>query len=363
MVFLSILYFFAGLILLVAGAESLVRGASRSAALLGISPLVIGLTVVAFATSSPEMTVCIHSALAGKGDIAVGNVVGSNILNILLILGLSATIIPLAVSRQLIRFDLPVMIFSSLVMYIFSLDGRITFFEGWILIGGIVLYTFYSVVRSRKSRRGGYGAGSDTPEKQRRLSPRALFPYFLLVLFGLGFLIAGSHLMIRGATDIARHLKVSELVIGLTIIAAGTSLPEAATSIVASIRGERDIAVGNAVGSNIFNILAALGLTALSSPGGVQVTSKAFHFDIPIMFMVALFCLPVFYSDFTIDRREGILFLLYYCAYTIYLILSSTGSEILPFFSRITLFVVIPATLLFWLFTFFRSSVGIRGGK
>lgn len=360
MAILPVSYFFLGLVLLIAGAEVLVKGAVRVASRAGISPLVIGLTVVAFATSSPEMAVCIHSALAGKGDIAVGNVVGSNILNILLILGLSATIMPLLVSKQLVRFDLPVMILSSFLMLIFALDGKMVRWEGALLFAGIVIYTLYTIGKSRRERTRRKKSGEAAPFPEGKEAGQSLYLHVFLVALGLGLLVGGSHFMIRSASEIARSLGVSELVIALTIIAAGTSLPEAATSIVATIRGERDIAVGNAVGSNIFNILGALALTAIVAPSGVTVSAKALHFDIPAMVAVALACLPIFFTGYTIDRKEGLLFLGYYCAYSGYLYLTSSASPILPFFNGSMSIFVIPVTVIILITVAIREFLAVR---
>lgn len=334
--------FILGLILLVLGAEALVRGASQLAAAAGISPLVIGLTVVAYGTSAPEMAVSVQSALAGQATIALGNVVGSNIFNVLFILGVSAIITPLIVSRQLIKIDVPIMIGVSILLVLLALDGKISMLDGALLSAGLVAYTVFVIRQSRKEKRQNrdefekeYGAG--------KAKPHPLINAGLIVI-GLGLLVLGSRWLVNGAVAMAQVLGISELIIGLTIVAAGTSLPEVATSIIASIRGERDIAVGNVVGSNIFNILGVLGLASLVSTHGMAVPVAALRFDIPVMLAVSVACLPIFFTGTVITRWEGALFLGYYAAYTLYLILDATQHDALPAFSMMMMAFVIPLT-------------------
>ena len=343
----TILILIAGLVLLVAGAEVLVKGASRIAFMFGLSPLVIGLTIVAYGTSSPELMVSIQSSLAGQPDIALGNVVGSNIFNVLLILGVSALITPLVVAQQLIRLDVPILIGISCLTLMFGLDGKISRVDGTIFLIGIILYTTFLLIQSRKERNP-----EVTDEYEREYggstarSPQQIAINIGFVVLGLGLLVLGSKFLVDSSIAIARSFGVSELVIGLTLVAAGTSLPELATSVVASVRGERDIAVGNVIGSNIFNILAVLGGSSLFSADGLTVSASALRFDIPVMIAVAVICLPVFITGQLIARWEGLLFLSYYVAYTAYLIMDSANYETLPIFSNILLFVVFPATIL-----------------
>jgi cation:H+ antiporter len=343
----TILILIAGLVLLVAGAEVLVKGASRIAFMFGLSPLVIGLTIVAYGTSSPELMVSIQSSLAGQPDIALGNVVGSNIFNVLLILGVSALITPLVVAQQLIRLDVPILIGISCLTLMFGLDGKISRVDGTIFLIGIILYTTFLLIQSRKEHNP-----EVTEEYEREYggstarSPQQIAINIGFVVVGLGLLVLGSKFLVDSSIAIARSFGVSELVIGLTLVAAGTSLPELATSVVASIRGERDIAVGNVIGSNIFNILAVLGGSSLFSADGLTVSASALRFDIPVMIAVAVICLPVFITGQLIARWEGLLFLSYYVAYTAYLIMDSANYETLPIFSNILLFVVFPATIL-----------------
>ncbi|HMO58885.1 MAG TPA: calcium/sodium antiporter [Roseiflexaceae bacterium] len=339
-----LLLFLVGLVLLIVGAEALVRGAARIAVALGITPLVVGLTVVAFGTSAPELAVGVQSAYAGKPDLAIGNVIGSNIANILLILGLTAAIIPLTVQRQLIRIDVPIMIGASIVMAIMSIDGVINRFDGLLLVVALVGYVIFTIHQSRAAQNMQAGDDLGFDPVPPRSARTWLFNLGLCVV-GLGLLVQGANWIVDGAVAFARLLGVDELIIGLTIIAVGTSLPEIATSVLASLRGQRDMAVGNAIGSNIFNIFSVLGVTALVAPAGVGVADAAIAFDLPVMLVVALACLPIFLRGGRIDRWEGVLFLVYYAAYTIYLILFATENTLLPLFSSAMIFFVVPLTV------------------
>jgi cation:H+ antiporter len=313
----------AGLVVLVAGGELLVRGASRLAVVMKISPVVIGLTIVAFGTSAPELAVSVQAAYAGSSDIAIGNVVGSNIFNVLFILGVSAMITPLVVASDFIRRDVPLMILVSLLMLFLCFDGAIGRWDGALLATGIVSYTFWCVCQSRKESAAIAGEfASELPAANR--TGRALVVDLLLMAVGLGLLVFGSNLLIVGSVTIAQSLGVSELVIGLTIVAAGTSLPEVATSVIAALKGERDIAVGNVIGSNIFNILSVLGFSSLVSPAGIPVAASAIQFDIPVMIAVAVACWPIFATGRQIARWEGCLFFGYYVLYTTYLVLDAS---------------------------------------
>ncbi|MFH5885601.1 calcium/sodium antiporter [Halalkalibaculum sp. DA3122] len=335
-----VILFLAGLAFLIIGAEMLVRGASRMAAVVGISPLIIGLTVVAFGTSSPELAVSIKSALSGQGDIALGNVVGSNIFNVLFILGLSAMIVPLRVSQQLIRLDVPLMIALSVVILLAALDRNIGQVDGGLLLAGLCLYIAFLIYQGRKA----YKTNLAT-DKRSTDGDNANVNWVRDVFYvggGLILLVIGSRWLVNGAISFAQYLGVSEVVIGLTIVAAGTSLPEVVTSLIAAVRGERDIAVGNVVGSNIFNIVGVLGLAGIFAPAGIEVSEGIFRFDIPVMIAVAFACLPVFFTGGVINRWEGALLAGYYVAYTLYLVLAATQHEILPTFSTAMLCFVIP---------------------
>jgi cation:H+ antiporter len=336
--------FVAGLVLLIIGAELLVRGASRLAAALGISPLVIGLTVVGYGTSSPELAVTVQASLLGQSDITLGNVVGSNILNVLLILGISAMVTPLVVSRQLVRWDVPLMIGVSFLLLLLALDGKVGRLDGLLLFTGNVAYVVWAIRQSRKeSARVRAEYAKKFGDGQTQSGERWLIQ-IALIIGGLILLVLGSRWLVNGAVAIAQVLGLSELIIGLTIVAVGTSLPEVATSIVAGIRGERDIAVGNVVGSNLFNILAVLGLASAVATNGVSVSTAALRFDIPVMIAVAVACLPIFFTGHVIARWEGALFLSYYVAYLLYLVLGAAQHDALPMFSKIMMAFIIPLT-------------------
>ncbi|MDI6802534.1 MAG: calcium/sodium antiporter [Bacteroidota bacterium] len=340
----TLILFLLGLVLLIIGADLLVRGASRIATLVGVSPLVIGLTVVAYGTSAPELAVGIHSAYIDRPDLILGTVIGSNIFNILLILGISAIITPLIVKQQLIKIDVPLMIGISVLAWILSLDGKINRTDGIILFFIVIVYTVFSIRQSRKeskATREEYEKEFGI-EKNKKQSPLIL--QIFLILFGGALLILGSNFLVEGAVELAKYFGISELVIGLTIVAAGTSLPEVATSVVAAIKGEKDIAVGNVVGSNIFNILSVLGLTSIVAPNGISVSPAALNFDIPIMIAVAIACLPIFFTGNSISRWEGAVFFGYYIAYILYLILEATQHDMLWAFSDVMLFFIIPIT-------------------
>jgi len=344
---LNVFFFFAGLGLLGVGAELLVRGASRLALAVGLSPLVVGLTVVAMGTSAPEVAVSVGAVLAGQSDIAIGNVVGSNIFNVLVILGLSALIVPLVVHAQVIRQEVPIMIAVSVLLVIMVLDRVIGMFEGGILVALLIAYNWFVVAQSRRATRAA-AAEVDMPEPgpgSGRWTDKPLVQVGMIVV-GLAGLIAGSRLLVTASVAFAEALGMSELVIGLTIVAAGTSLPEVATSITAAIKGERDIAVGNVVGSNIFNILACLGLSGLvSGAGGISIAPSVMSFDIWVMLATAVACIPVFLSGREIARWEGFVFIAYYVFYVTYLILAAEQHAALATMTTAMVYFVIPLTL------------------
>jgi cation:H+ antiporter len=332
---LPILLLIVGLVCLVVGAEWLVKGASRLALSCGISALVVGLTVVAFGTSAPELSVSVMSGIEGKSELALGNIVGSNICNVLLILGLSAMVSPLIVNRQLIRLDVPVMIVASVVFCLMCLDGKIGFLDGLILSSAVIAYTWWLIRSSRREQQ-------ETDESAE--DPGPIWINVVWIGVGLGLLVLGSRFLVESAITIAQHFQISETVIGLTIVAVGTSLPELATSVIASIRGQRDIAVGNVVGSNVFNLLAVGGFTGLLSPAGITVPSAVMAFDLPFMLAVALACFPIFIRGFVITRWNGLFFFSYYIVYTTYLIMGATNHDQLPLMSKVLLEFLAPLT-------------------
>jgi cation:H+ antiporter len=303
--------FVVGLALLVAGAEALVHGSAGLAARFGVPQLVIGLTVVAVGTSSPELAVSVTAAVEGQVDLALGNVLGSNIANILLVLGLAALVRPLSVAGPLVGRDVPAMIAVSCLLVAMAADGRVSRLEGVALVAAMVAYTTW-LIRSRD------GADADAAEPSRAVPIQVG-----AVVLGLALLVLGSRWMVAGAVSMAHALGIPELVIGLTIVAVGTSAPEIASSIVAGIRGHRDLAVGNVVGSNIVNILAVLGIAAAAAPDGVPVAAAAWRFDLPVALAAALVCLPISATGRVVSRREGALLLLCYGAYTGVVVLSA----------------------------------------
>jgi cation:H+ antiporter len=338
------LFFVLGLAALVAGAEALVRGSSKIALSLGISPLVVGLTIVAVGTSSPEVAVSVGAVVNDNTDIAVGNVVGSNVFNVLFILGMSALITPLVVHSQLIRQEVPIMIGASLLLAVMVLDGNLGRWEAALLLALLAGYMVFLVLQSRAESaqiRGEYAeVVRRTGEWDSHWAVQAL-----LIAVGLALLVLGSNWLVDSAVAFARALGVSDLVIGLTIIAAGTSMPEVAASIMAAVRGERDIAVGNVVGSSTFNILGCLGLAGVASREGLGIAPAVLNFDLWVMVAVSVACLPVFIAGREIGRGKGLLFLGYYLAYVAYLILGAQQHDALDEYSAIMLGFVLPITI------------------
>ncbi len=350
----QVLMFALGLIALVIGAELLVRGASRLAVSFGVSPLVVGLTVVAFGTSAPEMAVSVGSALTGAPDLAIGNVVGSNIANVLLILGISALITPLLVDEQIIRQEIPIMIGASALLVVMALDGNIGLVESVALFALVIAYTVFLVVQSRRASKAvqdEFETGIPTSTWDRHWAVQ-----LALIAVGLVLLVVGADWLVDAAVAFARAFGVSDLVIGLTVVAVGTSMPEIATSIIAAIRGQRDIAVGNVVGSNVFNILAVLGAAGVASGVGLPVSEAARNFDLWVMLAVAFACLPIMITGREIARWEGVVFLAYYVAYTAWLVLQAQQHDSVQAFSGIMLGYVMPLTVITLIVSIVRSN-------
>lgn len=336
---LDVVFVVGGLSLLVGGGEALVRGASTLAVRAGIAPLVIGLVVVSFATSAPELAVSVGAVISGEPDLAVGNVVGSNIANILLVLGISAVICPLVIKRQLVKIDIPVMVAISVVFLLVSLDGRISLIDGVLLVGVLVIHAVMSIVLGKKDASAPSLEENSLPFNTK---PVPLWLAALLLLAGIGLLVLGAQLLVTGAVSIATAFGVSSLVIGLTVVAIGTSLPELATSIVALRKGETDMAVGNIVGSNIFNIGLVLGVPAIIFGDGIPVPDAAIAIDIPLMLAAAVALLPIAFTGFIVARWEGALFVSLYLAYTLYLVFDSTQHDATDGFTTIMLLFVMP---------------------
>ena len=316
-VFISLLWLAIGSAALYYGAEWLVGGGSKTAKKLGISPLIIGLTLVAYGTSAPELVVSVDSALAGQGGISIGNVVGSNICNIALILGLCAVITPLTVNRAMLKSDVPVMALTAVAFcLIYWWQDGINRLGGAILFAGFVLYNAKVIIGAKKE--AALNRSVETaPEEDGDKAEKPLYLYLLLAALGLVVLVLGSKAFLKGAIEIAKLTGLSETVIGLTIVAVGTSLPELATSVVAAIKGERDIAIGNVVGSNIFNILCILGVTPLLAPihaPGISMT------DMGVMLFLSVILIPIMRTGFSINRREGWFLLGIYGVYLFWLI-------------------------------------------
>jgi cation:H+ antiporter len=343
---MTILMLLGGLVLLIAGGEALVRGASKLAISLGISPLVVGLTVVAFGTSSPEFAVSLQAAMSGTVDIALGNVVGSNIFNVLFILGLSALIAPLIVSAQIVRQEVPIMIGASVLVVALSLDGRIVRTEAAVLFALLLVYTAFLIWQSRRETQAVRQEYAGETHVAHRGWDERLPAQIGLIVVGLVLLVFGSRWLVQAAVTIAQSFGVSELVIGLTIVAAGTSLPEVAASVTAAIRGQRDIAVGNVIGSNTFNLLGVLGLSGLVAPLPLAVQPALLDFDMLVMLAVAFACLPVFFTGATIARWEGAVFLGYYAAYTAFLVMTAQQHAAVATFALAMQTVVLPLTVI-----------------
>lgn len=335
--------------MLIAGAELLVRAAVRLSARLRVRPLIMGLSVVAFSSSAPQMAISLQATLADNTDIAVGSVIGSSIFNILVILGLSALIIPLRVSRQLVRLDIPLMIGASALVFVLAYNERLTPSDGLILLAALLLYLVLLLRQSRHPARPPLPSATDRRGYAPRLSS------MLLVLLGLGLLVFAGHLLLGAAVTVADDLGLSERVMGLTVIAVSTSLPQLATSLLAAVRGQRDIAVGNVIGSNLFNLLGVLGFTALVAPTPLSVSPNALDFDLPVLLCVAVLCLPVFYSGYRITRAEGLLFLGLYLAYGLHVVSFTTGMPLAGKLEHLMLFFVLPALVAFLLFSSLRA--------
>lgn len=301
-----------GVGLLIGGAHWLVEGAAALAHRLGVSALIVGLTVVAFGTSAPELAVSVQAALDGQAGVSVGNVVGSNIFNVLCILGVCGLILPLVVSADLIRNDLPVMLAVSGLVWWLAADGSLSRPEAALLLTCLLAYLVSLYWRSRR-----------LPAEAEALAVLSLPAQLGRIVLGLVLLVLGARFTVEGAVAIATALGVSQVIIGLTLVAAATSLPELVTSLVAARRGHADMAVGNVVGSNIFNLLAVLGLAGLVSVEPIAVAGQLLRLDIPLMTVVALVCLPVFFTGRRIDRGEAAWMLASFLAYLCCLVLEA----------------------------------------
>lgn len=310
-----------GLLALLGGAELVVRGGTGLATRLAVRPIIIGLTVVSVGTSVPELAIGVDAALNGSPDLAVGNIVGTNLINFLFILGLSALLIPIAIDRRTLRFDLPAMIATTLVLYLMSLDGMLTRLDGALLLAGAVAYTLGLL---RASRRETADVEEDYTGAVSASSEHRLTRIVLSLVFGLALVVVGAELLVEGAVSAAHALGVSDAVVGLTVIAIGTSAPELVTTIMSTVRGDRDIAIGNLLGSSIYNIAAVLGLTVLVAPNGVPVSEEVRNADLVLLVATMVAALPVLVSGARITRAEGGLFVATYTGYLAWLLLTRT---------------------------------------
>ncbi|HEX8589413.1 calcium/sodium antiporter [Pseudomonas sp.] len=330
-----------GLLLMIIGAQLSVRAAVALAALLKTRPLFLGLTVVALGSSAPQLAVGLQAAFTDSTDIAVGSVIGSNIFNVLVTLGLSALIIPLRVARQLVRVDLPLMIAATALVAALAWNGELSALDGIVLLLGMAGYVFVVV---RQFAHGARHVPRTDLAPRRRIGP--LLGRLVLMACGLALLTFGSHLLVGAAVSVALDLGLSERVIGLTVIAVATSLPALMTSLVAALRGERDIAVGNIIGSNLFNLLGVLGITALISTGPLSISPNALDFDLPVMLGVAALCVPLFYSGYRISRLEGLLLLGLYAVYGLHIVSFTTGMPLAERLERLMIHYALPVIAL-----------------
>jgi cation:H+ antiporter len=307
-----------GLVLLIGGADLLVRAGTGLASWLGVRPMMIGLTVVSLGTSVPELAVGIDAARGGNSGLAVGNIVGTNLVNLLLILGLSAVLMPIALDRATLRFDLPAMTAAALLLFLLSLDGTLTRPDGVILLLSGIAYTTGLVRAGRSETAAQEPAEVEATPRQPPVRDLLLMPVAIAVV------VLGAELLVDGSVAAARTRGVSDAIIGLTIVAIGTSAPELVTTVVSTLRGDRDVAVGNLIGSSIYNIVVVLGLTVLVAPHGVPVPDVVLAADLGLLVVVTAAAIPVFVSGARITRAEGVVFVAGYVVYLAWLLLTRT---------------------------------------
>lgn len=360
---MTIVQFILGLVGLIAGAEFFLKAVDRFGLKWGVSPLIMGLTVVAFATGAPELAISIKAAFSGSADLVLGNIIGSNIANILLILGITAIISPINITRRVIKIDVPIVITISVALFLMSLDGGLSTVDGVILLMGFLAYSYFTYVQIKNN----FDEEENEDEAfQYELSSDDLANgtvFYIknggLLFSGLALIVLGSNWMVDSAVIIARILGLSELVIGLTIISIGTSLPEVATSLSAARKGNADIAVANVMGSNLYNVLLTLALTLIIAPNVLAVSKDAITLDLPFMVLVSMACIPIFVAGFNLTRVDGALFLGYYVTYLTYLVLNTINSPIVSAMRGIILYAAIPLTFLYmiWRIYVHRKSI------
>ncbi|GJQ59480.1 MAG: K+-dependent Na+/Ca+ exchanger [Candidatus Scalindua sp.] len=301
---LQSILFFIGVFGVYVGAEWFVKGSSNLSRGLGIRPIIIGLTVVAFGTSSPELAVSLTAAFKGSDNISIGNIIGSNIANIGLVLGITAIIIPLSVEKIIMKKEIPLMIGISCLFCIMAMDKMIGVIDGTILFVGIVLYIGYQIYNSINSKVSGDSANSIQMRGSGK-NRKIVFRNIVFIALGLAFLLVGAQCLVKSAIFIAGRLGISEMVVGLTVVALGTSIPEMATSVVSAFRRETDICVGNIIGSNIFNILMVIGSVALVRP--LAINHDTLYFELPVMLIFSIALIPLIRGNLTVNRIEGFL--------------------------------------------------------
>jgi cation:H+ antiporter len=308
------LYLLLGLIVLIIGGEVLVKGAVGIALKFNVSVLVVGMTIVSFGTSAPELLISTKAALQGHPDISMGNVIGSNIANISLILGITTIIFPIMINKDSVRIDWPVMMMSSLILYLFTLNGIIGFYEGLLLFVLLIAFNAFLIIKSRRENR------RKAEEEDPELQTEAQMPVSKAVIFfllGCTGLVFGAEWFLNGAVGIATNLGISERIIGLTIVAFGTSVPELITSAIAAFKKETDISIGNLIGSNVFNILGILGITGMVKE--IPISLEILNNDIYWMLGISLLIYPLMIYKRSIGRMKGTILLAFYVTY-IYLL-------------------------------------------
>lgn len=345
---MAALTFAVGLLGLLVSGHFVVSSASAIGTRFGLTPMVVGLTIVAAGTSAPELAVVLGAVFADDTELAVGSVIGSNIANILLVLGLAAAFGTIRVTTRVVRVDIPIMIIASSAFLVMAIDGRLTRFDGTLLFGGVVLFVGWTLRAAPKeppAEPSGQAGGppSDVVVGMPNSASRLVREVALLTVGIVGLALA-SRWVVSGAERLATTLGIPELIVGLTIVALGTSAPEIVTTLIAALNGRRDLAVGNAVGSNIFNILLVLGLSTVVAPDGIAIGSDALKLDLPILLAAAVACLPMVFWDGKLDRWEGVVFVGYYVAYLIFLVLDATGHRASDPFAVVLLGFVMPLT-------------------
>jgi cation:H+ antiporter len=336
--------FLLGLALLVIGGEFVVRGSVHIARQLGMSELLVGLTVVAFGTSAPELAICLDAVVLGKPEIALGNIVGSNIANVLLILGLTATLYPVVIHRQIVQREVPIMIAVSVLFLLLCYDGILGLADGLILLGAMVMFLIWQIRSEHKPENMDKSREGQNPDISVTSGSYSRWLSFAVVFVGIACLWFGAGRMVMGASGLAESLGVSKLIVGLTVVAVGSSAPEIVTALMAAKRGFPELAVGSVIGSNIFNLLFVGGGTILFSPN-IAIPNEAFQFDIPVMVVSSIACLPIFATGHRIDRWEGVIFLVCFAAFTVLLFVKPDDVQAFPTWAQLVWPFVTPLIL------------------